>query len=64
MTARDLEGELRSQFSAEKDLPKKSTINAFLLQNKLVMVKLLKRPLVSERNKQKRIDLANPTYLL
>jgi hypothetical protein len=58
ITARDIVGELQAQFPDEKDLPKKSTINNFLLKNKLVVIKLLKRPLVSERNKQKRLDFA------
>jgi hypothetical protein len=58
ITARDIVGELQAQFSGEKDLPKKSTINNFLIENKLVVVKLLKRPLVNERNKQKRLDFA------
>lgn len=58
LSSRDLVGELRTQFSAEKDLPHKTTINNFLLENKLVVVRLLKRPLVSERNKQKRLDFA------
>jgi hypothetical protein len=42
----------------KKDLPKKSTINTYLLANDLVIVKLLKRPLLSQRNRQKRIEFA------
>jgi hypothetical protein len=53
LSVRDLEGEIRSLFPDAKDLPSKSTIPRFLAENKLVVVKLLKRPLVSAKNMQK-----------
>lgn len=55
----DLENVVRDEFLDHNDVPKRSTISNFLAQNKLNIIKLLKRPLVSERNKVKRIDFAN-----
>jgi hypothetical protein len=52
-TVREMEVLLQAANPDKKDLPKKSTINKYLLANDLVIVKLLKRPLVSQRNRQK-----------
>jgi hypothetical protein len=57
-TVREMEVLLQAANPDKKDLPKKSTINTYLLANDLVIVKLLKRPLLSQRNRQKRIEFA------
>jgi hypothetical protein len=63
LSVRDLEGELVTLFPLENDLPSKSTISRFLGEKKLVVVKLLKRPLVSDKNKLKRIGFAKKHLL-
>ena len=55
---RVIEKQLKEKFEGIRPTPKKSGIHNFLMENGLVMVKLLKKPLVSKRNKQRRIDFA------
>lgn len=55
---RDIEMQLREKFEGFRPTPKKTVIHDFLLENDLKMVKLLKKPLVSDKNKQRRIDFA------
>jgi hypothetical protein len=55
-SVRDLEGELKAYFGEEYALPKKSTIQNFIQRNDLKVIRLLKRPFISEQNRLKRLE--------
>ena len=57
LTIRDTEVELKKVFGPDTRIPSKSTIHNFL-KNNLVLIKLLRKPLVSDKNKQKRVEFA------
>jgi hypothetical protein len=59
ISIRDLESELRVVISPSISTPKKSTIANFFIDNKLVVVKLLRKPLISVQNKMKRLEFAH-----
>jgi hypothetical protein len=58
LSIREIERQLKDLFPDSTDLPKRSTIHNFCRLNGLEIVKLLKRPLVSEKNRLKRIEFA------
>ena len=58
LSVRDIEGLLHQEYQGEERVPKKSTICNFLKENKLVVIKLLKRPFVSDVNRARRMQFA------
>lgn len=58
LTIRDIERKLKDAAGPYKRTPSKSTIGRFLIKNNLVMIKLLKKPLVSIRNIGRRLEFA------
>ena len=58
LTIPDIEVELRKVLPPETRIPKRTTISNYLKKNKLVLIKLLRKPLVSDKNKQKRVEFA------
>jgi hypothetical protein len=58
LTIRDTEVELRKVFGPETRIPKPTTIFNYLQNNNMVMIRLLRKPLVSDKNKLKRVQFA------
>jgi hypothetical protein len=58
MSIRDIEVELRKRIEPQTPTPKKSEIGRFLALNDLKMIKLKKKPLISNNNKWKRLNFA------
>lgn len=58
LSYRDIENELKRDASAGERLPSHVTIRSFLLESGYLMVKLVKKPLLSEKNRQKRLIFA------
>ena len=58
ISVREIERVLLAEYQDPKRVPKKSTISNFLQVNKLQVIKLLKRPFVSDINKARRIQFA------
>ena len=59
LAIRDYPRALRESGVPDANIPSKSTIGQFLLTNQLRTIKLLKRPLVSERNRERRVEFAH-----
>jgi len=58
LSIRDLERELQKLYPEKTDLPKRTCIHSFCNLNGLIIIKLLKRPLVSDKNRIKRLEFA------
>ncbi len=58
MSVRDIEVELRKSIDQNTPTPKKSSISNYLLKNNLQVIKLLKKPLISPRNIERRLAFA------
>lgn len=56
---RDYPAELEKVCKPGTRIPTKSTIHRFLKENELITIRLLKRPLVSDRNRAKRVHFAS-----
>lgn len=59
LTIKDTEVELKKALGPNIRIPKPTSIGNFLKKNNLVLVKLLQKPLVSNKNKQKRVEFAS-----
>ena len=59
---RDIENELKKNGCDNDHVPRWTTIRSFLLTSGYKMVKLIKKPMLSEVNRNKKIDFAK-TFL-
>ena len=62
LSYRDIENELKKQANTNEHVPRWTTIRAFLLDSGYGMMKLIKKPLLSEINRLKRIDFAKNNF--
>ena len=58
ISVRNLTSALTTSLGPKMPCPSASTINRYLLQNELVVVKLLRKPLISSRNMARRVEFA------
>ena len=58
LPVRDYMAELSAVFGPDKEIPKKSSINNFLLENGLKIIKLKKKQFISNKNISKRLKFA------
>lgn len=62
ISVRQLQSKLKEYFdevgTSPSRLPKKTAIDDYLIRNKLVVVKLLKKPLMRAANKEKRLSFS------